>query len=137
MSDPLEHIHGRSFIEGQDAIAKKVSAKRMSEHVAVTGKAVEMAADAIDLADQLAADGNPHKKRLAELLKETAVAAAKQLAAGGQKLEEGGAAVAADPFSPGSPSPSSTLEGSTPKSLQQEQPPPKRPRGRPRKNQSS
>src|SRR4051794_30602249 len=105
MSDPLKEIHGRSFVEGQDALAKQLSAKRMSEHVATTEKVVDIAAEAVDLADQLAADGNPHKKRLAELLKDTAVKAAEQLAAGGQKLEEGAAAAAADPFSPASPLP--------------------------------
>jgi len=137
MVDPLKDIHGRSFVEGQDAIAKQVSAKRMTEHVAATGKAVGMAADAIDLADQLAVDGNPHKKQLAELLKDTAVEAAKRLAAEGQTLEDGVAAAAAAPFSNDSPSSLSSLEGSTPKSLPHEQQPPKRPRGRPPKNRGN
>lgn len=64
MSDPLKDIHGKSFVEGQEAEAREASAQHSQEQAVITQRAGEIAGEAIDLADRLAADGNPHKMRL-------------------------------------------------------------------------
>ncbi len=46
--DPLKPLHEASFIEGQKAVAKEVSARRFKEYLATLGEAGEVASETLD-----------------------------------------------------------------------------------------
>src|SRR4051794_2637207 len=138
MSNPLDRLkdlHKKVFVKGQEAVAQEVATEHFEDQQARTQRAAKVAAETIDLADQLAADGNPHKQRLAALIKNSVIGAVEQVANGRHEAEEAREALEADPFSGGSPPSEMSLPGSTPKALPQEPTePPKRRPGRPRKH---
>jgi len=94
-------------------------------------------AEAIELANQLAVDGDPHKKQIAEALKNAVTGGAVKLAhtqaaQTGDGAGEGRPAVPADPFSSSGASKSLEQSGSNSNGPTAEPPKPKR--GRPPKN---
>lgn len=129
----LRKIHERSFVEGQAAQAQQNSAELLKQRAEALKAAAAVAEETIDLADQLAASGDPHKRKIAEAIK-TAISGG--VVAMANPGGEGREAPEAAPFVPGlsgnSPASLPSSPGST-KSLPQPEPPPKRGRGRPRK----
>jgi hypothetical protein len=138
--DKLKDLRREGYVKGQEAVAREVATQDLTDRQAQMRQAAKVAAETIDLANELAKDGDPHKQRLAALIKDAAVGVADQLAAG-PVPQEGREAIEETPFSSsGSSQPSATsLPGSTPKALPHEAPetPPKRGRGRPRKHPQS
>src|SRR4051794_14229542 len=116
-SDPLDPLHEGSFLEGQRAVAKQVSARRFEEQLKTLGHVGQMAAETLDQADQLAQGGDPHKQRLAALIKNSVVGAVDEMTTGRPRAEEARGAVEASPLSDGSTSSMATLPGSMPKQL--------------------
>lgn len=132
--DPLKPLHEASFIEGQKAVAKDVTARRLEEQLKNLGKAGLVAAETLNLADQLAANGDPHKQELAKFIKSKVIGEVFEREDGRQQAEEGGEAIEARPFSNSNDSPRSVTSssGSTralPDASSSE--PPKPRRGRP------
>lgn len=132
MSDPLDKLYKKSFLEGQEMEAQKAAAAHFGVKMEATKHAVEVAAEIIDLADQLASDGNPHKRRLAEVIKASVIGGAQQLTSPGQG--DGGTSPEALPFSGVSPNSETTSPDSTKALPHEPSSAPKRGRGRPRKN---
>lgn len=140
LDDELKALHDREFVKGQESVAKEAAVSRFEDQQALNQRLLKVANETIDVADKIAADGNPHKKQLADLIKDVVVGGVLEVAAGRSVTVEGGEPKEANPFSLASPS-------SGPKSLaspqsQKESPngttelsqPPKRKRGRPPKN---
>lgn len=69
--EQLKKLHEKVFMEGQKTAAQEAAAAHLADRVEVMAKASQMATDAFDLANQLAADGDPHKKRVVEILKDS------------------------------------------------------------------
>ena len=127
-------FHEKEYQKGQEGVAEDLAAQDAEARQKRLQRVATVAEETIDQANQLAADGDPHKQQLAALLKAAAVGAVQQ-AKTGQLPAEGRGAVEADPFSNTSPPSETSLPGSTPKALPHEQTePPKRKRGRPRKS---
>ncbi len=134
--DSLKALHRKIFVKGQEAVAQEVAAERLEDQQVLTRRAGQVAAETIDFADELAADGNPHKQRLAALIKDSVVGAVEEhVATGRHEAKEERGAIVADPFLGGSPPLETSLPGSLAKALPHESTePPKRGRGRPPKH---
>lgn len=134
--DPLKPLHEASFVEGQRAVAKDVTARRFEEQLKTLGKVGQAAAETLDQADRLAQDGDPHKKRLAELIKQGVVGAVGEMTTGRPPAEEARGAAQATPLLESSePSATSLPTTPPPKELEHKpSEPPKKKRGRPPKN---
>lgn len=138
-SDPLDPLHEASFLEGQRAEAKKVSARRLAEQLRTLGHVSQVAAEVMNQVDQLAKDEDPVKQRIAARLKAAVDGAVEEVMTGPYPAEEGRVVLEATPFRVAS---QPSLNGSTiseqslpepmPKALTHE--PAKRKRGRPRKS---
>lgn len=142
MSDPLEpykDLHRKVFIEGQEAVAQSVAAEAFKDSVEQTQEALKLANDAIDLANAIAKDGDPHKAKLAALAKLRVTGATEHMLTGADSASRGRGAAQATPFPENSlassePSAKSLPTSTPPKALPHESTePPKRGRGRPRK----
>jgi hypothetical protein len=134
-------MHRRVFSQGQETVAKEVATQLFEEQAALTQRAAQIAAGMIDQAEQLGADGDPFKKRIASLVKGSVVeslAALQRVASGQLSIEEAKEALHDDPFSGSSPSSVSSLPGESAGlkalPLASGVQPQKRGRGRPRKN---
>ncbi len=139
MFDPIKALHRRLFLRFQEAIGHQVATEQFVDQRDLSERVARAANQAIDLVDELAADGNPHKQRVAVIMKDTVVRAVEEHFATGrhEPQEGGGAAIEADPFPPGGSPPSSetSLPGSLAKALPlASSEPPKRGRGRPPKH---
>jgi hypothetical protein len=133
--DPLKSLHEASFVEGQRAVAKDVAARRFEEKLRTLGKVGQAAAETLDQADRLAQGGDPHKRKLATLIKESVVGAVDEMTTGRPSAEEAREAVQASPLLESSGPSATSLPSSTPKELENTPvEPPKRGRGRPPKN---
>lgn len=126
-------FHEDEYRKGQEAVAADVAAREALARQARLKEIGVVAAETINQANELAADGDPHKRQLAELIKNAAIGVVKQteaghLPAGGGRLDE------LDPFSSSSDGSGTSLPSSKSKALPVEPPKPKRGRGRPRKN---
>jgi sulfite reductase alpha subunit-like flavoprotein len=129
--DTLDNLHERAFIDGQSTVAQRRAAKQMIQRMRATGEAGKAAAEAIDLANQLAADGDPHKKKIAEALKNSLSGGVERMTT--PEGEEGSPAALADPFSSNAPSKSLEASGSSSNGSTSNLPQPKK-RGRPPKH---
>ena len=133
----LKKLYESVFLQGQETVAKKVATEFFLEKNEMDARVGVAANDAIDLANRIAADGDPHKQRLAELLKDKVVQSYEtmnQVELGRVLPEEAGAAGQAVPFSSSSNGSTASLPSTSPKALEDEtQTPPKAKRGRPRK----
>lgn len=81
MADPRDHLkdlHKHVFVKGQEAEAQQNATERFEDEQALAQRVLRAATDTIDLADKLAADGNPHKQRLAALIKNKVVGAVEE-----------------------------------------------------------
>lgn len=133
--DRLKDLHKKVFVKGQEAVAQEEATERFEDEQALTQRVLKAATDTIDLADKLAADGNPHKQRLAALIKNKVVGAVEEQDTERQQAEKVREPIEASPFAvslrpsepslPGSP-PTASLPAPT-------EPPPKK-RGRPPKH---
>ncbi len=138
--DSLKALHRKIFVKEQEAIAQEVAADRFVDQRDMNSRVAKAAAQTIDLVNELAADGNPHKQRVAAIINDTVVHAVEQhVANGGHAVQEERGAVEADPFSgplSGSSTPTSekSLPDSPTKALPHPTEPPKRGRGRPPKH---
>jgi hypothetical protein len=135
--DRLKKFHREVFLKRQAVIAHETAAEDFTASQDVTQKAMKAAAETIKLANELAADNDPHIKRLALLIKDSVVGAAEDVATG-PLPDDGRKAIEADsPFSEISQPSGTSLPNSTkalPHTPQQQQPPTvKRGPGRPRK----
>src|SRR4051794_9817694 len=137
--DRFKDLHRKVFIQGQEAVAQEVAAEAFKDQVEQTQEALKLANDAIDLANAMAKDGDPHKAKLAALAKIHVSGAVEHVLTGTEPAGGGRGAVQATPF-PESSLPSSepsenSLPSVTPKALPHESTePPKRKRGRPPKH---
>ena len=132
--DRIKKLHHDAFLKGQEVIAHLTRAEDFTASQDVTQKAMKAAAETINLANELAADNDPHKKRLALLIKDSVVGAAEDVATGPLPAEGRKAIEADSPFSGNSPSSRTSLPDST-KALPHTPPPPaRRGPGRPRKH---
>jgi hypothetical protein len=136
--DRLKNLHRGEFLRGQAAIAHETAVEDFTTSQDVTQKALKAAAETIKLANELAADNDPHIKRLALLIKDSVVGAAGEVATGPLPAEGRKAIEADSPFSENSEPSRTSLPNSTstsPKPLPLTPPPPaKRGPGRPRKH---
>ena len=137
--DPFKELHRKTFIEGQEAVAQSVAAEAFKDQIEQTQEALKLASEAIDLANAIAKDSDPHKARLAALAKLHVTGATEHMLTGADSASRGRGAAQASPF-PESSLPSSEAsetslpKPTTPKALPGESTePPKRGRGRPRK----
>ena len=150
MDDSLKDLHEQTFAEGQKAVAKKYIAQLFEEEAELAKRAGEVASEVVDLATEIAADGNPHKEQIARILQDGLVKALKamqRVGDGDLSVEERRRAVEkARPFSVDSkPSETPSLNGPPPlseTSSQSEEDRPKRGRppgakNRPKPDQSS
>ena len=135
MSDPLKDIHGRSFIEGQEAIAREVKERRFEDHTNLVRRAAEVAFETIDEVEKLASDGNTQKQRMVEAIRLGIENAMHEVLSGRATPQGESVPVAENPFSNSSPK-SVTASNDSTKALSDQTPsePAKRGRGRPRKN---
>lgn len=131
--DPLDPLHKDSFIEGQEAVRADVTNRRLKERLKALGDLGEVAGETLTRIDQLAKDGDPHKKELADRLKAAIIGTV----TGRPPAEERREPEQADPLPSGSPPSAAGLPGSTTKSLPPSGPPPTRKRGRPPKHPRS
>lgn len=81
-TNPHDEIHKRAFIRGQKAEADAKASEQFIERMQATQEALRAAGETIDLANQMAKDGDDHKRLIAELIKDTVAKAATQVAAG-------------------------------------------------------
>lgn len=132
----LKRLYQEAFVMGQEMVAQEQAAKDVMENQSVIQEAAKAAKDTIDLANELAADNDPHKKRLAALIKDYAVGGVEQVTTDRLPAEEGRVIEAGSPFSGDSQSSRARLPDS-PKPLPLTPPPPPQPPrrgpGRPRK----
>ena len=139
----LKKMYERAFLLGTRWITQEQAAHGLAENLKVLDQAATAAAGTIDLANKLATDNDPHKQRLAALIKDYAEDGMNQVLTGQLPAKEVMAIEADHPFSeisepsraslPGTPKPLPTPEPS------RSTPPPqpgtgKRGRGRPRKS---
>jgi hypothetical protein len=117
----------RSFLEGTEAVADDVKRTRVAERIQGMKEQATLAAETIDLANELAADGDPHKQRLAQAIKDAVTGGAERLHTGGEGQLD------ASPFSKNSEPSAKGLPGSTPALPPAPQ---KRGPGRPRKDKT-
>ncbi|MEJ7637301.1 MAG: hypothetical protein WKF75_04740 [Singulisphaera sp.] len=92
MFDWRKKFHAKEFQKGQEAIAEEVAAQDAEAGQRRLQQVAEMAAETIDRANELAADGDPHKKTLAARIKDAAVGVAQRaerLSAEGRGANEG------------------------------------------------
>lgn len=144
--EPLDPLHEASFLEGQRAIAKGLSDRRLEEQLESLGQVGKKAAETITQAKELASDQDPDKEQLAALITNGVLGAVRQMTTGRPPAEEARGAAQASPLSNGSTSSIRPLPGSTPAALPEPaamspkelehrpSEPPKRKRGRPPKN---
>jgi hypothetical protein len=138
MPNPLDHLkdlHRKVFTKGQEAVAQEQATEHFEDEQALAQRVMKAAVETIDLADQLAADGNPHKQRLAALIKNSVVGAVEERETGRQQAEEAREPVEAGPFAVSSTPSGPSLPDSPPTaSLPGPSEPPKKKRGRPPKH---
>ena len=130
-NEDLKKVYKQGYADGVKTVAHQEAAGQLIERTKAAVEAGEVAAEGIDLADRLAADGNPHKRKIAEALKNALAGSVERMTA--PEGAEGRSAVTADPFFSTSASKSleaseSSSDGSTTSSPQ-----PKK-RGRPPKH---
>jgi len=115
--DPHDEIHKHAFVRGQKAEADLKSAEQFVGRMHATQEALRVAGETIDLANEMAKDGDDHKRLIAELIKDTVTQAATQVATG-EPAEVVGrrGAVEASPFFKGSSTASLPSEPSSPTS---------------------
>src|SRR4051794_127605 len=111
--EPLKPLHEASFVEGQRAVAKEVTDRRFQEQLKSLGQVGQTAAETLDQAEQFAKDGDPHKRRLAALIKNRVVGAVDEATTGRPPAEEAREAAQASPLLESSPSSIPSLPGST------------------------
>lgn len=134
--DPLKPLHEASFVEGQRAIANDITAQRFKEQLKTLGEVGDVAAETLDQAERIAQGGDPHKAKLANILKERIIGAVDQMTSGRPPAEEARGAAQASPLLESSGPSATSLPSSPPKELEHrptEPPEPKRGRGRPKK----
>jgi len=73
--DRLKKFHREVFLKRQAVIAHETAAEDFTVSQDVTPKAMKAATETIKLANELAADNDPHIKRLALLIKDSVVGA--------------------------------------------------------------
>jgi hypothetical protein len=135
--DRLKDLHRKVFVSGQEAVADEVAAQEHTDRQKLYQEGMKVAEETIDLANEMAKDGDPHKQQLAALIKANVIGAAQEATAGRHQAVEVRGAQGASPFLSSGPStPSATsLPGTEPKALPHEPTkPPKRGPGRPRKS---
>lgn len=144
MNNPFKALHQRLFMQGQETVAKGVSVELFEEQTDLINRAGKAAVEAIELAEQLGADGDPYKREVAEILKAGVVeslGAMQQVASGRMKAGEAKEALQTDPFSVDSAPSAMSLpsEPESSKALGHESngQAPKRGPGRPKKNSQS
>lgn len=127
-------FHEKEYQRGQEGIAEEIITQETVAHQARLNQIANVATETIAHANELAADGDPHKRQVADLLKNAAIGVMQQ-ATSGRVPAERSAAIEPDPFLKNSKNFESSLPGSTPKALPHEPiETPKRKRGRPPKN---
>ena len=142
--DFLKKLYEGAFLWATRRIAQQQAAHGLTENLEVMQQAATAAAETIDLANKLAAGNDPHKQRLAALIKDYAQGGMRQVVTG-QLPADGRLAIEADhPFSENSEPSRASLPATprplpTPKPLPHTPPPlppptAKRGRGRPRKH---
>lgn len=130
----LKALHEKIFVKGQEAVAQEVATEYFEEQQLLTGRVAKAAAETLDLADRLATDDDPHRRRLANLIKDNVLGAVEQ-ATVAKPAAERREPLEASPFSGGSNPSSLSLPSSPPLALPHEPTePPKPRRGRPRKD---
>ncbi len=126
-NEDLKRVYKQGYADGIKTVAHQEAAGQLIERTKAAVEAGEVAADGIDLADRLAADGNPHKRKIAEALKNALAGSVERMTA--PEAAEGRSAVTADPFSSTSASKSLEASESSSNGSIDTSPPPKR--GRP------
>ncbi len=143
MPDPLDGLkdfHRKEYVKGQEAVADEVAAKEYADRQKLYQQGLQVAAETIELATQMAKDGDPHKQELAARLKTHVVGTVTEVMTGRPQAGEARGAQGASPFLPSEPSPPSetSLPSSTPRGLPHEPTEPaRRKRGRPPKSPRS
>lgn len=131
--DRLKDLHKKVFVKGQEAVAQEEATERFEGEQALNKRLLKAATDTFDLADQLAKDGDPHKQKLAALIKNRVVGAVEGREERHQ-AEEAREPIEASPFAVSLKPSEPSLPGSPPTaSLPAPSEPPKKKRGRPPK----
>ena len=130
--EEIKAVHVEAFLAGQKAVAQQKATEDFVGMQRLAQEAAKTAIETIDLANELSADEDPHKRRLATRIKDF-VAGAIDAVVEGRVPAEPGKAIEESPFSENSASSKTSLPTS-PKALPSTPPPsPKRKPGRPRK----
>lgn len=133
--EPVDRLHKASFVEGQRAVANDITSQRLKEHFKTLGEVGDVAAETLDQAERIAQSGDPHKAKLANILKDRIVGAVDDMTSGRPPAEEAREAAQASPLLENSGPTATSLPSSPPKVLEHRpSEPPKKKRGRPPKN---
>lgn len=114
--DFLKSLYEGAFLWGQRRIAQQQAAHGLTENLEAVDQAATAAAETIDLANKLAADNDPHKQRLAALIKDHVEGGIKQVLMCQLPVEEVRAIEPDHPFFENSEPSRASLPG-TPKRL--------------------
>jgi hypothetical protein len=131
-------FHQREYQKGQESVAQDLAAQDFADKQELIRDAMKAAEETINLANEMAKDGDPHKRQLAAFIKDSAVGAAGHVV--GSPAPDGGRdAIEATPFSETrssgtSESSATTLPSSSPTNALPNGEPVKRGPGRPRKD---
>lgn len=132
--DHLKDLSRKVLGKGVESAAQEAATERFEDEQALAQRVIKAAGETIDLADQLAADGNPHKQRLAAIIKDSVIGAVEEKQTGRPQAEEARKPIEASPFAVSSKPSGPSLPDSPPTaSLPAPTKPKKRGRGRPRK----
>ena len=71
--NPLKETLERLIQQGNETAAQEIALEYFEQQAALAAKAGMVANQTLDLADQMAADGDPHKQRVAAVLKRALV----------------------------------------------------------------
>ena len=138
MVNPLKAIYRRLVMQGQEAAAKEVAVELFEDQTKLAARTAKAAGEILDLADKFEEGGNPHKRRVAELLRTGLIRTLESMegvASGETTPGEGGQAGQAIPLSSSSNDSSTNSTGTTPKALENQTKLPKK-RGRPAKERT-
>lgn len=118
----FEELHQDVFLQAQRALAQMLAAKHLKEQAKVLEEAIAVTERTIDLANEMAKDGDVHKVSVATSIKDSVKGALHHVVHGTSPLMGGREAVEATPFSESSIPSAQRLENLSPKQIGSEPP---------------
>jgi hypothetical protein len=99
MKDEVKKLAEQLLRQAQEAVAQDVAAQLYEDQAKLIGRAAQVASETIDMADKLAADGNPHKQQIAEIVRRGVLGGMGQVASGRVEPQEERVPLEENPFS--------------------------------------